>query len=221
MERSAPCRCATGSAGRTSTPTTTSANSASSGRQTLAHRHSVVDISAETAAETPAWRNPMGTRAELELLDYLEDGAESMADEAELTGLARREFVFLSLMSAAATTFGFGARAMAQAAPAGGQAPQAPPPPPLGNGEPVSWTFQPYPGGTGALMEKLVRERGPNAFRRSAFGVQRWNGPVPNAPEDIAFLPAHRLSALIRERKLTSTQVTRIYLDRLKRLDPT
>jgi Asp-tRNA(Asn)/Glu-tRNA(Gln) amidotransferase A subunit family amidase len=164
----------------------------------------------------------MGTRAELELLDYLEDGAESMADEAELTGLARREFVFLSLIGAAASTFGFGARAMAQAsAPAGGQAPQSPPPPPLGNGEPVSWTFQPYPGGTGALMEKLVRERGPNAFRRSAFGVQRWNAPVPNAAEDIAFLPAHRLSALIRERKLTSTQVTRIYLDRLERLDPT
>ena len=163
----------------------------------------------------------MGTRAELELLDYMEDGAELTADEAELTGLARREFVFLSLITAAASTFGFGARAMAQAAPAGGQAPQAPPPPPLGNGEPVSWTFQPYPGGTGALMEKLVRERGPNAFRRSAFGVQRWAGAVPNAPEDIAFLPAHRLSALMRERKLTSTQVTRVYLDRLKRLDPT
>ena len=44
---------------------------------------------------------------------------------------------------------------------------------------------------------------------------------MPGAPDDIAFLPAHRLSALIRERKLTSTQFTRIYLDRLERLDPT
>jgi len=163
----------------------------------------------------------MGTRAELELLDSLQDDVEVMADDAELSGLARREFVFLSLMTAAASTFGFGARAMAQAAPTSGQAPQPAPLPPLGNGETVSWTFQPYPGGTGALMEKLVRERGAAAFRRSPFSVPKWTGPVPNAPDDIAFLPAHRLSALIRERKLTSTQVTRIYLDRIKRLDPT
>ena len=162
----------------------------------------------------------MGTRAELELLDALQDDVEAMADDAELSGLARREFVFLSLMTAAASTFGFGARALAQGAPAG-QAPQPAPLTPLGNGEAMSWTFQPYPGGTGALMEKLVRERGAAAFRRSSFTVPKWTGPVPNAPDDIAFLPAHRLSALIRERKLTSTQVTRIYLDRLKRLDPT
>jgi len=163
----------------------------------------------------------MGTRAELELLDALQDEVEAMADDAELSGLPRREFVFLSLMTAAASTFGFGARAMAQAAPTAGQAPQPAPLPALGNGETVSWTFQPYPGGTGALMEKLVRERGAAAFRRSPFTVPKWNGPMPNAPDDIAFLPAHRLSALIRERKLTSTQVTRIYLDRIKRLDPT
>src|SRR5687767_4283305 len=160
---------------------------------------------------------------ELDLLDEEQDAAEAAADEAGLAGVDRRQFVFLSLATAAATTFGFGATALAQTPPTGAGAPQQTPPPlpPLGNGEPISWTFQPYPGGTGALMEKLVRERGPNAFRRAAFGVQRWNGPVPNAPEDIAFLPAHRLSALLRERKLTSTQVTRIYLDRLKRLDPT
>jgi Asp-tRNA(Asn)/Glu-tRNA(Gln) amidotransferase A subunit family amidase len=43
---------------------------------------------------------------------------------------------------------------------------------------------------------------------------------VPNDPETIAFLPTHRLSALLKERKLTSTQVTKIYLDRIKRFDP-
>jgi Asp-tRNA(Asn)/Glu-tRNA(Gln) amidotransferase A subunit family amidase len=85
----------------------------------------------------------------------------------------------------------------------------------------VSWTFQPYPGGTGALMEKLVREHGAAAFQRATFTVPRWTGPVPNDPETIAFLPAHRLSALLKERKITSTQLTRIYLDRIKRLDPT
>jgi Asp-tRNA(Asn)/Glu-tRNA(Gln) amidotransferase A subunit family amidase len=163
----------------------------------------------------------MTIRRELEFLDYVQDEAELFADEAEATtGIARREFVFLSLVSAAATTFGFGPRALAQGTPGAAQGSQAPLPP-LGNGEPVSWTFQPYPGGTGALMEKLVREHGAAAFQRATFTVPRWTGAVPNDPETIAFLPAHRISALIRERKLTSSQVTRIYLDRLERLDPT
>jgi Asp-tRNA(Asn)/Glu-tRNA(Gln) amidotransferase A subunit family amidase len=91
----------------------------------------------------------------------------------------------------------------------------------LGNGEPVAWTFQPYPGGTGVLMEKLIRERGGAAFDRKPFEVERWTGPVPTAEEDIAFLPAHRLSALIKEKRITSTQLTKIYLDRIKRYDPT
>jgi hypothetical protein len=161
----------------------------------------------------------MQNRLELEFLDNVQDEAELLADEAEeVMGMDRREFVFLSLMTAAASTFGFGARALAQGTPA--QAPQAPPLPPLGNGEAMSWTFQPYPGGTGALMEKLVREHGAAAFQRATFTVPKWTGPVPNDPETIAFLPAHRLSALIRDRKLTSTQLTRIYLDRIKRLDP-
>jgi len=85
----------------------------------------------------------------------------------------------------------------------------------------MSWTFQPYPGGTGALMEKLVRERGAAAFQRATFTVPKWTGAVPNDPETIAYLPAHRLAALVKDRKLTSTQLTRIYLDRIKRLDPT
>ncbi|HUQ80046.1 MAG TPA: amidase [Gemmatimonadaceae bacterium] len=159
---------------------------------------------------------------ELEYLDYVQDEAELMADEAEaVMGMERREFVFLSLVTAAASTFGFGARAFAQGTAPAPQAPQPTPPPPLGNGEPISWTFQPYPGGTGALMEKLVREKGPAAFQRATFTVPRWTGAVPNDPETIAFLPANRLAALIKERKLTSTQLTRIYLDRIKRLDPT
>ena len=162
----------------------------------------------------------MSTRSELEYLDHVQDEVELMADEAEaVTGMARRDFVFLSLVTAAASTFGFGPRALAQGV-VPGQGQQPTPLPPLGNGEAVAWTFQPYPGGTGALMEKLVRERGAAAFQRATFAVPKWTGPVPNDPETIAFLPAHRLSALIRERKLTSTQVTRIYLDRIKRLDP-
>src|SRR5205823_3153950 len=132
---------------------------------------------------------------QLELLDQAQIEAESISDEAEeLTGLDRRQFVFLSLVTAAASTFGFGARALAQGGGGRAQAPQAPPPPPLGNGDPMSWTFQPYPGGTGALMEKLIHEHGTAAFQRAVFTVEPWTGPVPSAPEDIAFLPAHRLS---------------------------
>ena len=163
------------------------------------------------------------SRHELELLDQIAIDTELVAAAVEDStngGIDRREFMFMSLVTAAASTFGFGATAFAQA-PGGGQpAPQATLPP-LGNGEPVSWTFQPYPGGTGVLMEKLINERGAAAFKRSVFVVDKWAGPVPTNPDEIAFLPAHRLSALIKERKLTSTQLTKIYLDRIKRLDPT
>src|SRR4030095_14248189 len=162
----------------------------------------------------------MSTNAELEFLDNIQDEAELLADEAEaMTGMYRREFVFLSLVTAAASTFGFGARALAQGV-APGQAPQQTPLPPLGNGENLSWTSQPYRGGTSALIEKLVNQRGAAAFLRAVFTVPKWTGAVPNDPETIAFLPAHRLSALIRDRKLTSTQLTRIYLDPITRLDP-
>ena len=97
------------------------------------------------------------------------------------------------------------ARAPSPRAGRSASAPAAPPLPPLGNGEPVSWTFQPYPGGTGAMMEKLVREHGAprSSARRSPCQVDRRRC---RRPREIAFLPAHRLSALIKERKITSTQ---------------
>jgi Asp-tRNA(Asn)/Glu-tRNA(Gln) amidotransferase A subunit family amidase len=70
-------------------------------------------------------------------------------------------------------------------------------------------------------MEKLVKEHGPSVFQRSTFNVAKWSGAMPTSDEDIAFLPAHRLSALIKEKKITSTRLTTIYLERLKRLNPT
>ena len=133
----------------------------------------------------------------------------------------RREFMLASLMAAVSAA---GARIVhAQTAPvtAGAvQQAQQTPPVPLGNGEPPALTFQAYPGGTGALYEKLIAERGAAAFARAPFTVEPWTGPVPPSDDDIAFLPAHRLSALIRERKLTSVRLTDIYLARMKRLDP-
>lgn len=170
---------------------------------------------------------------ELDLLEQAELDAVEQAGTMEFASdVDRRQFVFVSLATAAATTFGFGAKALAQP-PAPGQAAQpAVPPVPLDNMEPVSWTFQPYPGGVGTLLEKTYREKGVAAFARQPFA---WNATTPGAfhlapwgtaalpstDEEIAFLPAHRLAAAIKAGKLTSLRLTKIYLDRLKALNPT
>lgn len=153
-------------------------------------------------------------------LEELEHELVEHADALGLQGRQRREFVFFGLVAAAAAAFGTGRQARGQT-PAGGAAAQpAVQRYPLGNGEPISCSFQPYPGGTGALFERLIRERGARAFERRPLAPERWSGPIPTADEDLAFLPVHRLSALLRERRITSTRITRIYLDRLQRLDP-
>jgi Asp-tRNA(Asn)/Glu-tRNA(Gln) amidotransferase A subunit family amidase len=165
-----------------------------------------------------------------DLLEAMQPELELAAERAEeLDGVGRREFLFVSLMAAAATTFGSHvARAQRGDSAAAGAAavPRPPqqattPPFPLGNGEPPAEQFMPYPGGTGALMEQMVKEHGAKAFERSPFTVPRWSGALPASDDEIAFLPAHRLSALIRARKITSVRLTTIYLDRLERLNPT
>jgi Asp-tRNA(Asn)/Glu-tRNA(Gln) amidotransferase A subunit family amidase len=45
-------------------------------------------------------------------------------------------------------------------------------------------------------------------------------GPLPKNEEDIAFAPVTHLSRWIQRRQITSTRLTQIYLDRLKRFDP-
>lgn len=173
-----------------------------------------------------------------ELLDQLEADLDRLDLDDTVGGMDRRQFMYRTLVAAAASTFagaavaasaraqGLGG-AMATGAAASGAAagtasvqPPQQAPFPLDNGEAPALQFQPYPGGTGALMEKLALERGRSAFERSTFAAEPWSGAVPTSPDDIAFLPAHRLSALIRERKLTSARLTDIYLERLKRLDP-
>jgi Asp-tRNA(Asn)/Glu-tRNA(Gln) amidotransferase A subunit family amidase len=172
-------------------------------------------------------RNPENPEA---LLDGMEPAIAEHAEAAEDAsngGIDRREFMFMSLVAAAATTFGAhptraqgaGGGGAAGAGAAGGAAQQETAMP-LGNGEPPVEQFMPYPGGTGALMEKLVKEHGPSAFTRSSFTVDKWSGAVPTSDDDIVFLPAHRLSALIKEKKITSTKLTQIYLARLKKLNP-
>ncbi|MEP7384040.1 MAG: amidase [Gemmatimonadota bacterium] len=161
-----------------------------------------------------------------EVLDQLEIDLASLDYNEDAPGaLDRRHFLFFSLVSAAATSFGMSGNLQAQARALGTRMPQGqqpqPPPYPLGNGEPPALQFQPYAGGTGALMQRLARERGAAAFERASFEVTPWSGAVPSSPDDIAYLPAHRLSALIRARRITAVQLTDVYLTRLKRLDPT
>ena len=148
---------------------------------------------------------------------HLEQAAETVE---HWTDMDRRQFLFRSLVAAAVGTV-VARSAHAQVAGAAAAPPaQTAPPIPLGNGEPPALTFQAYPGGTGAMLEKLIQERGDAAFVRSEFTVDPWTGQLPNSAETIAFLPAHRLSVLLRERRLSSVMLTEIYLDRLKRLDP-
>ncbi|MEO7084974.1 MAG: amidase, partial [Gemmatimonadaceae bacterium] len=173
---------------------------------------------------------------ELDLLDQAERETEQIAGQMHFdSDVDRRKFVFMSLATAAATTFGFGAKALAHGGGGGGgggrAAQAAAPPVPLDNMEAVSWTFQPYPGGTGALLEKTYREKGLAAFARQpfawnsttkgAFHLAPFTGSLPSTDEEIAFLPAHRLAAAIKAGKLTSVRLTTIYLDRLERLNPT
>ncbi len=165
-----------------------------------------------------------------ELLAQLQTDLENADYDEEAHGIDRRHFVFLSLAAAAATTLGAPGSALAQArgrasGAASGAARQGAqlqePPVPLTNGDPPAIQFEPYPGGTGALMEKLVRERGAAAFDRGTYEPEPFTGSLPSSDDEIAYLPAHRLSAALKARKITSARLTDIYLTRLKRLNPT
>lgn len=139
-------------------------------------------------------------------------------------GVDRRHFLKVAAGAAAATgfvpgTLGAGAL-LAQERPAAGGRQEGPPPIPLGNGEPPAFVFQAYPGGTGSLLEKMWNADGGSPFQRSSFEIESWSGPLPGTEEELAFLPVHRLAALIRERHLSPTELTEIYLARLKRYDP-
>jgi Asp-tRNA(Asn)/Glu-tRNA(Gln) amidotransferase A subunit family amidase len=164
-----------------------------------------------------------------DILDQYQTDLESSDFDSEAVGIDRRQFVFLSLVAAAASTLGIKPALAQERGSAGRGAGTAPQPGfqqqetplPLGNGEPPALQFQPYPGGTGALMEKLVRQRGAAAFDRGSYEPEPWAGAVPTSDDEIAFLPAHRLSALLKARRITSARLTDIYLTRLKRLNPT
>ena len=81
---------------------------------------------------------------------------------------------------------------------------------PMGYDVPPAIAFIPAPG---------LRQSEP--VRRNQATPIESNAPKrPDSDEAIAFLPVTELSALIRSRQLTSTELTKLYLARLKRFDP-
>ncbi len=56
--------------------------------------------------------------------------------------------------------------------------------------------------------------------RNQASPIESRPPKKPDSSEALAFLPVSELSALIRERIVSSTELTKLYLDRLKRFDP-
>lgn len=57
--------------------------------------------------------------------------------------------------------------------------------------------------------------------RRNQANPTEANAPKrPDSDEGLAFLPVTELSALVRSRQVSSTELTTLYLDRLKRFDP-
>lgn len=173
--------------------------------------------------KTPA-SHPTPTPSDREL--------EALADDLRIpAGVGRRRFLKLAGAVAAATGLapatlpgvsGLGAAAGATGAlgAAGVLGQEARPQVPLGNGEPPAFTFQAWPGGTGDLMQRMFAEYGAAMFDRAAMTVEPWGGPLPTDEEEIAFLPVHRLAALIREGHISPTELTEIYLDRIQRYDP-
>jgi Asp-tRNA(Asn)/Glu-tRNA(Gln) amidotransferase A subunit family amidase len=80
----------------------------------------------------------------------------------------------------------------------------------LGYDVPPALSFVPLPG---LRPAEGVR-------RNQATPIESLAPKRPESEETLAFLPVTELAALIRSRQVSSTELTRIYLDRLKRFDP-
>ena len=59
-----------------------------------------------------------------------------------------------------------------------------------------------------------------NKVARNAVPVESVSGQLPTSDEEIAFLPVTELSALIRDKKITSKRLTEIYLKRIEKYAP-
>jgi hypothetical protein len=56
--------------------------------------------------------------------------------------------------------------------------------------------------------------------RNQARNAESTTSERPGSAEELAFLPLTELSSLIRSRQVSSMELTKLYLDRLKRFDP-
>lgn len=82
---------------------------------------------------------------------------------------------------------------------------------PLSNDVPLALVFSPAPG-----MPPYV---GP--IQRAVDPISVAAPKKPESRDDLAFLPVTALSALIRNRLISSVELTKLYLDRLQKYDPT
>lgn len=71
------------------------------------------------------------------------------------------------------------------------------------------FVFNPVPPG----YEEIEPERNP-------IDTGSFEMPDPKSDEDLAFLPVTHLSALIKSRQISSTELTKLYISRLKKYDP-
>jgi Asp-tRNA(Asn)/Glu-tRNA(Gln) amidotransferase A subunit family amidase len=81
---------------------------------------------------------------------------------------------------------------------------------PLANDVPLALTFNPAPW----------RVRSTEANRGSVELIERAAPQRPQRDEDLAFLPVAEQAALLRTRRVTSSELTELYLDRLMKFDP-
>ena len=64
-------------------------------------------------------------------------------------------------------------------------------------------------------------QQSPSPFKRSEVTFRETSAIAkPDTNEDLAFLPVSELSSLLRNRRVTSTELTKLYLARLKKFDP-
>ena len=85
---------------------------------------------------------------------------------------------------------------------------------PLDNSVSPAFSFRPMRSQTASNSAQSGAPRG------SASMTETASGDRPASDEDLAFLPLTELAAMIRTRKISSLELTRLYLDRLKRYDP-
>ena len=78
----------------------------------------------------------------------------------------------------------------------------------LGNDTPPALVFNPLLPGM-----KIPKGRG-------VFKFSKPNVPPPGTDEDLAFLPVTHLAALLKNRTVSSTDLTKLYIARLKKYDP-